>query len=153
MAVFGRNDGIETGSAQALRAARRIDLALEALNDTLSSEIPAPLRIGIGIHAGPVVMGEIGYDDTAAMTVIGRTVNAASRLEAMSKEKSCQLVVSDDAAGHAKMLRDGLEKEAVAVRGLAAPLDVYCFKASRDLAFEMTAAEKVRAHMAETAAS
>ncbi len=59
-------------------------------------EIGMPLRIGMGIDVGPLVVGHIGHADTAMLTVIGTTVNAASRLEALTKEKNCQLIVASE---------------------------------------------------------
>jgi adenylate cyclase len=134
MAVFGRELGPEEGCRQALRAASRIDIALDRANEELSSELGGMrLEIGIGIHVGPMVVGEIGYRDTAAMTVIGRTVNAASRLEALTKEEGCQLIVSADvmrlAGGGASLAR-----KSVAVRGLDEPLDIVLVPRARDLA-------------------
>ncbi|WP_204112501.1 adenylate/guanylate cyclase domain-containing protein [Shimia biformata] len=133
MAVFGRKAGAKTGSAQALRAAHRIDLALETLNARIQDEVGEPIRIGIGIHAGPVVLGRLGYSDTAAMTVIGRTVNAASRLESLSKDLSCQLVFSAEVARLAGHDIGCAHPDKVQVRGLADPLPVYWVSAAREL--------------------
>lgn len=133
MAVFGRTSGAKSGSAQALRAAHRIDLALEELNDRIAVEVGEPIRIGIGIHAGPVVVGRLGYSDTASMTVIGRTVNAASRLESMSKELTSQLVYSHEVARLAEHDTSGLESDMVQVRGLTDALQVFWHKNAREL--------------------
>ena len=57
-----------------------MDRALAELNETLSGEIGQKLRIGIGIHAGPAIVGEMGYGRTTGLTAIGDTVNVASRL-------------------------------------------------------------------------
>ena len=64
-------------------------------------EIGLPLRIGMGIDVGPLVVGHIGHAHTASVTVIGTTVNAASRLEALTKEKGCQLIVAADVLARA----------------------------------------------------
>lgn len=133
MAVFGRNSGTEKGCRQALRAARRIDLALDKVNADLESELKEPLRIGIGIHVGPLVLGEIGHDHTAAMTVIGRTVNAAARLEAATKELECQVALSADVARHAGIDLSPFETRSISVRGLDEPLDVIAIRSARDL--------------------
>jgi adenylate cyclase len=134
MAVFGRELGPEQGCRQALRAARRIDLSLDRANEELASELgPARLEIGMGIHVGPMVVGQIGYRDTAAMTVIGRTVNAASRLESLTKEEGCQLIASADVMRLAGT-GGAFPHKSVAVRGLDEPLDVVLVARARELA-------------------
>lgn len=133
MAVFGRDSGPEAGCQQALRAARRIDLALDKVNADLESELKEPLRIGMGIHVGPLVLGAIGHDHTAAMTVIGRTVNAAARLEAATKDMKCQVALSAEVARQAGVDLSAFETRSISVRGLDEPLDVIAVRSGRDL--------------------
>jgi len=133
MAVFGRETSPEDGCRRAIRAARKIDMALDQVNHDLSSELPAPLKIGIGLHVGPLVLGSIGHDNTAAMTVIGRTVNAAARLEAATKDLSCQFVMSQEAARMAGLDLSSFTTQAVKVRGLTEPLQVIPVILARDL--------------------
>ena len=133
MAVFGRTCGPEEACRQALRAAKAIDEALDDVNRDLENELPTPLHVGIGIHVGPLVLGEIGYEDSAAMTVIGRTVNAAARLEAATKQAGCQLIVSLDAARLAGLDGNALRSETVTVRGLSDPLEVVFVERARRL--------------------
>jgi adenylate cyclase len=138
MAVFGRESGAREGARQALHAARAIDLALEALNERLRIElagglaIGTGLKLGIGLHAGPVIIGRIGHASNAAVTVVGSTVNAASRLETLTKEHRCQLIVSAAVAelagftpAHAPI--------PVRVRGMSEPLSVWLINRARDL--------------------
>ena len=101
LAIFGQQHGVETGSRQALRAARAIDLALDHVNAKLAMDIGRPLRVGIGIHAGPLLLGRIGYGEAVDLTVIGNAVNVASRLEGVAKEKGFQIVMSAEVAEHA----------------------------------------------------
>ncbi len=135
MAVFGRDCDAETACVQALEAASAIDLALDEVNEAWRAETGQDIRIGIGIHVGPLVMGRIGEKHSAAMTVIGRTVNAAARLEALAKEKECQLVISAEVARTAGLDidLDGFKRESTPIRGLAEPLDVLSLKHARDL--------------------
>ena len=81
LAIFGQHHGVEAGCRHALRAARAIDLALDHVNAKLGVEIGRPLRVGMGIHAGPLLLGRIGYGEAVDMTVVGNAVNVASRLE------------------------------------------------------------------------
>jgi adenylate cyclase len=141
MAVFGRDSGPAEGARQALQAARAIDLALEALNNRLRIELAGGLQIGnglqigIGIHAGPVIIGRIGHSDNAAVTVIGSTVNAASRLEALTKDRRCQLIVSAAVTRLAGLVpvSEYDAPVAVRVRGLSEPLDVWLINRARDV--------------------
>lgn len=148
MAVFGRNSGPTVGAQQALRAARAIDLALEALNERLRFElaggftIEKGLQIGMGLHAGPVVIGRIGHTNNAAVTVVGSTVNAASRLEALTKEHRCQLIVSTavaDLAGFRPGSNSAVDPVpgsvplSVRVRGLSDALEVWLILRAREL--------------------
>ena len=133
MAVFGRETGTEQGCRQALAAARAIDLALDEVNRELKTELGEPLKIGLGVHVGPLVIGRIGHATTAAVTVIGRTVNAASRLESLTKEKGCQLIISREVAEAVGWQPADMRAQSVQVRGLTEPLDIWLFDRARDL--------------------
>jgi adenylate cyclase len=133
MAVFGTTSGADAGCRQALRAARDIDIALDRLNHEIMDEIGQPLRIGLGVDVGPLVVGNIGHADTASVTVIGNTVNAASRLEALTKEKGCQLIVAADVLARAGIAPDAFPREDVTIRGLSASRSIALIKRARDL--------------------
>src|SRR5260370_16697571 len=95
MALVGMEITTERVCTQALSAARMMFERLDGLNTALADDLDAPLRMGIGIHVGPAVVGEIGYGRTRSLTAIGDTVNIASRLQTLSKAFGCELVVSD----------------------------------------------------------
>ena len=95
MALFGLDSRPDEACRQALSAARAMGAKLEALNAALAADLEAPLRIGIGIHVGPAIVGEMGYSQATTVTAIGDAVNTASRLEAQSKTFGAQLVVWD----------------------------------------------------------
>jgi adenylate cyclase len=117
MALFGLDGGVDGGCRQALQAARAMLERLEQLNRTLAAELDEPLRIGIGIHAGPVILGEMGYANLKGITVVGDVVNTASRLEEMTKRFGAQVVVSEDAAAHLGEDIAGWQRHEVEVRG------------------------------------
>jgi adenylate cyclase len=138
LAVFGRNNGPEDGCRQALQAARAIDLALDHVNARLESELASPIEIGVGIHVGPLLLGRIGWGEAVDVTVIGHTVNAASRLEALTKEKNCQLVISRDVAQYAGLPFQESGEE-IKVRGVAEPIEIVTIRRGRDLPPEILA--------------
>jgi adenylate cyclase len=133
LAVFGQRVGPELGCRQALRAARAIDLAIDHLNANIEQELGEQLQIGMGIHVGPLVVGRIGHGEAIDMTVIGRTVNAASRLEALTKERNCQIVLSRDVARYAGWDPPRDSGGPVTVRGISSPIDPVCVARGRDL--------------------
>ena len=102
---------------QALDAARRMALALDVLNEALSGDLDAPLRIGIGLHAGPTIVGEMGYERATQLTAIGDTVNTASRLESLTKEFGVQLVVSQELLDRAGVPLADAPSHEVEIRG------------------------------------
>ena len=98
MAWFGMEEGAEEGSRRAIKAARLMLEHLQKINTTLGSSLPIPLRIGIGIHVGTVIVGELGYGTAKNLTAIGDTVNLASRLETLTKKYQVDVVISDEVA-------------------------------------------------------
>ena len=101
MALFGIEHGAQAGCREALAAARLMSERIPELNASLRAELDRPLRIGIGIHCGPTIVGEMGYGNAAAITAIGDAVNTASRLESLTKNFACELVVSEEVVSRA----------------------------------------------------
>lgn len=124
MALFGLEDGPEEAARNALLAARGMGRGLAALNAELAQELGAPLRMGIGLHAGPAIVGELGFGRSAHLTAIGDTVNVASRLEALTKEHAVELLVSEDLLARAGCPLEAAERRLVELRGRAEPLAV-----------------------------
>ena len=133
MAVFGIRRPIGDACRRSLAAARAMSENLQRLNEAVTLEGMQPLRIGIGLHAGPAIIGEMGYGSATAITAIGDTVNTASRLEALTKEYDCQLVVSETVVRHAGLTLPACESHTVVVRGRKKALTVYAIADARDL--------------------
>jgi adenylate cyclase len=120
LALFGAPLESEDAALQAVAAAREMLAANEHFNKATSW----PLRIGIGIHVGEVVAGNIGSPRRKEYTVIGDTVNFASRLEALNKDFNTQLLISvRDALG--KDGGDAVPLGEVPVRGYDRPIGVW----------------------------
>jgi adenylate cyclase len=117
MALFGIGKDPARGCREALAGARNMALRLNDLNAALEHDLEEPLRIGVGIHYGPAIIGEMGYGRATTLTAIGDSVNTASRLEAMTKELGVQLVVSHDVETHAGIDLTGYPEETVKIRG------------------------------------
>ena len=154
LAIFGQHQGVEVGCRQVLRAARAIDLALDHVNAKLGIEIGRPLRVGMGIHAGPLLLGRIGYGEAVDLTVVGNAVNVASRLEAVAKQKGYQIVMSSDVARYAGCLSEAGATLTVNVRGVEDPMEVVGVFRGRDLPTSiLTAADSEDERAAEHAAA
>jgi adenylate cyclase len=117
MALFGIESGAQEGCREALTAARLMSERMGELNASLRGEIEHPLRIGIGIHAGPIIIGEMGYGGATAITAIGDAVNTASRLEELTKEYTVELVVSEVVVAHAGFDLSDFPRQEVEIRG------------------------------------
>jgi adenylate cyclase len=124
MALFGIEAGAATGSRQALAAARAMVEGVAALSTELAGDLPAPLRIGIGIHAGPAVVGRMGWGDSFYLTAVGDTVHVAARLEQATKDYGAELVVSEDVARHAALDFSAFPGHDLAVRNRASRVAV-----------------------------
>jgi adenylate cyclase len=133
MAIFGIHAGPREACSQALAAAQLIHSRLADMNRTLANELPEPIEIGVGLHAGTVILGELGYRDRFLLTAIGDSVHVAARLQELTKDYGCQLVVSDIVASTAGVEMSEFPVREVSVRGRAEPLVVRIVGAMNEL--------------------
>jgi adenylate cyclase len=94
-AVFGLLKAEIDDAANALRCANGMLAALDAWNGERAGRGEPALSIGIGLNYGPAVMGDVGSDQGLSFTVIGDTVNTASRLQGLTRDLKTPLVVAD----------------------------------------------------------
>jgi adenylate cyclase len=125
MALFGVNAGPEEGCRQALAAAKAMVDGVNLLSHNLAEDLAEPLRIGIGIHCGPAIVGRMGYGTSIHLTAIGDTVNVASRLQDSTKEYQCQLVISEEVATRAGLNVADLPRHELSVRNRREALAIY----------------------------
>ncbi len=133
MALFGIRSGAEAGCRQALAAARLMSERLVELNRALADDLETPLKIGIGLHCGPTIVGEIGYGKAISLTAVGDAVNTASRLETAAKEYDCELVVSEDLIQRAGTDLGQFPRHEIAIRGRTQMMAVRTLQSARDL--------------------
>jgi adenylate cyclase len=122
LALFGAPFEAPEAAHHAVAAAREMLAAMDGINRGNDW----PLRIGIGIHFGEVVAGNIGSPRRKEYTVIGDTVNFAARLEALNKEFNSQFLIS--AAVREALgvdASDAVSLGEVAVRGYDRPMTVW----------------------------
>jgi adenylate cyclase len=133
MALFGANTTPEEGCRRALAAARRMSTALDELNESLKADLEEPLRIGIGVHLGMVIVGEMGFSTAVSFTAIGDAVNTASRLEQATKEYACQLIVSEDICQRAGVSLDKFPAHEIEVKGRTQAVKIRCVEKASEL--------------------
>jgi adenylate cyclase len=101
-AVFGVPAASPADAANALRCADMMLTALECWNEERQARGEPRLAIGIGLNYGPAVLGDVGSEHSFSFTVIGDTVNTASRLQRLTRSLETPLVVGDPLVGAVK---------------------------------------------------
>ena len=128
MALFGVTTGPEDGARDALAAARAMHGAIAELSAELHEALPTPMRLGIGLHCGPAVVGHMGRGMATYLTAVGDTVNTASRLQDQTKTFACELIISDQVAVRAGLDVAAFQREEITVRNRAEPIVVWVIK-------------------------
>ena len=134
MALFGAEDifdadnkpasDLQTASKGALSALTDMIQTLEDMNRDERLALTHPLRMAIGLHAGPAVLGDLGAGQARRPTAIGDVVNAAARLESLAKEWDAPVVASVNVLQAAGLGLEGFEPVSVEVRGKQNKIDV-----------------------------
>jgi adenylate cyclase len=129
LALYGLNArDPTTAPAEALRGAREMLARLDQLNRRLAGELTQPLRIGIGMHFAEAIVGTMGPPRSQIITAIGDAVNTAARLEGLTKEYDCALVLSRRVAEAARLDLSGQQLHAVAVKGRVEKVEFYALE-------------------------
>jgi adenylate cyclase len=145
LALFGLSADPQTACRQALKAAAGIARHIDELNELLSHDLRQPIRFGIGIHGGEVIIGDIGYRDHIVFTALGDAVNVAARLQDMTKTLACEAIVSEEVRRTAGLADDALPQQEVAIRGRDEPMAVRVVADARELSALVDRGERVAA--------
>jgi adenylate cyclase len=94
MVIFGAPKSVPNPSAAAFAAAHELLAYVEEFNGQEAKAGNAPIQIGVGLHAGNAVVGNVGASSRHNYTAIGDVINVASRLESLTKEVGYRLVYS-----------------------------------------------------------
>jgi adenylate cyclase len=125
MAFWGAPLDQEDQAARACRAALAQQAALAALNRRFANHRLPSLCIRMGLHTGEAIVGNLGSQRRFDYTVIGDTVNLASRLEGLNKFYGTAIMASDATVGEAGAALEFRELDLVAVKGREAPVRVF----------------------------
>jgi adenylate cyclase len=145
LALFGLSSSPRTACRQALKAAAMIAVNVDELNEFLSHDLREPIRFGIGIHGGEVIIGDIGYRDHMVFTALGDAVNVAARLQDMTKNFACEAIVSEEVFTTAGLQADALPKQQVEIRGRTEPMIVRSIADTKTLSVVVNDVEVVAA--------
>jgi adenylate cyclase len=124
LALFGLRTSPQVACRQALKAAAMIAANIAELNQFLSHDLHEPIRFGLGIHGGEVIIGDIGYRDHMVFTALGDAVNVAARLQDMTKNLGCEAIFSEEVRITAGLAADSLPEQEVTIRGRSGPMIV-----------------------------
>lgn len=133
LAVFGMPAPGARDATNAVACARAMLSAVEGWSRARAARGLPPIRVGIGLHHGPVVVGDIGTDRNVAVVVLGDMINVTSRLQALTRELDVAMVVSQEVldavraevGADAEVVLGGLVDEGeVTLRGRVAPMRV-----------------------------
>src|SRR5579872_4519788 len=134
LALFGLSTSRQIACRQALKAAAKISANVAELNQFLKHDLREPIRFGIGIHGGEVIVGDIGYRDHIVFTALGDAVNVAARLQDMTKSLGCEAIVSDEVRVTAGLSPESLPRQDAEIRGRTGPIGVCTIERADTLA-------------------
>ncbi len=117
LALFGLKNNAKDACRKAIAACAGIAANVDKMNRALAHGPVEPIRFGIGLHAGLIIAGDIGYERHAQFTVIGDAVNVAARLQDLTKPLGCEVLMSEEVYLQAGFDPDDLPTHEVDARG------------------------------------
>lgn len=124
-AVFGAPIGFDDHPDMAVKAALEMRRRLDDLNMRFEQQGFEPLSHGIGIHSGAVLAGNIGSEERMSYALVGDTVNSASRIEGLTKQYECDIIISQTTFNLLTEAYDTRQLATVKVKGKEDELIIY----------------------------
>jgi adenylate cyclase len=124
MSVFGLDGDAVAAARNALTAAESVWRLVDKLSEDFAEELGA-LKFGIGVHTGLSVIGRVGLPGQTSIQFLGDTGNIASRLEGLTKEAACTMIVSASTILAAEMSTPGWVAADLEIRGRSEPLPAF----------------------------
>ncbi len=134
MAVFGVPVQGEDDEIRAVSAAVKMREILAHLNDRRALEGKEAIRFGIGIHSGEVVAGNIGSEKRMEYTVIGKSVNLASRIQNLNKHFNSDILITSETYDTVKNVFEFEKQPMVRVKGISRTISTYRVVGRKDAA-------------------
>jgi adenylate cyclase len=135
MIIYGAplsDESVSKDACNAVYSAIKMIKSVESLNEKWKKDYPEiNISIGVGIHTGEVIAGNIGSSQRLEYSALGDTVNLASRLEGVNKEKKTTIIVSENTYNHVKDKFDFLQLGSVKVKGRTKEVNIYTIKAQK----------------------
>ena len=130
MATFGTPETKPDDATNALKAALQLLEETRTFNKNRNDAGLPSVEVSVGVHYGPVILGDIGPARRLEFAVVGDTVNVASRLEASTRKLGCQCVVSEDVMQKANLSKTDEQmafkaRDAIKLRGRSTPIDIW----------------------------
>ena len=128
LALFGLSGDPAQGCRDAVRCAAEMLKRLDSINERLRADLHQPLAMGIGIHFGVAIVGEMGPPTGRRLSAIGDTINTTARLESLTKEIGVPVIVSAAAAEQAGIDVSAATRHEAPIRGRAQPMTFFGFE-------------------------
>jgi adenylate cyclase len=132
MAIWGAPVSKGNDIENAINGALMMRKELVEFNQGRGDEKKPLIKIGCGINYGPVLAGQIGSEDRMEYTVIGDTVNLASRIEALNKPFKTDILITEEAYSYVKDIFDVEPMKSIKVKGKAEPQQIYAVIGRKD---------------------
>ena len=110
---------------EAVTGALRMRKALEILNRERTAEGKTPFAHGVGVHSGSVLAGNSGSEEQSAYCLIGNTVNVAARIQGLTRNVGCDILVSDETVKQLSISPEVEKLPSRRVKGYSKPVTVY----------------------------
>ncbi len=137
MAIFANRTNKKDSADSSIHTSISLIKELEKYNQKRMLKGKEPIRIGIGINTGELIIGTVGTKDRLSTTVVGNTVNLASRLESITSKYSTEIIVSASTIATLKdhSLVRYREIDTIIAKGMTSPCEIYEVYNHKDLDF------------------